>query len=109
MNEWYQTIMAINFTNSARANKFADELDKAEIESQPNDFGPSWLGNILHVLCEKLDETAHNGYITEVDVVKSLVCVTFESGRGVHSEPLVKLMKSIDPSATYTVNSVQIK
>ena len=63
MNEWYQTIMAINFTNSARANKFADELDKAEIESQPNDFGPSWLGNILHVLGEKLDETAHTGIL----------------------------------------------
>lgn len=109
MNEWYQTIMTINFTSGARVKKFADALDNAEIDSRPNDFGPSWLGNVLHVLGEKLDETAHNGYITEVDIVDSLVCVAFESGRGVHSEPLVKLMKNIDPSATYTVNSVQIK
>ena len=52
------------------------------------------------------DDVAHNGYITDVEQTGSDVVVTFESGRGVHKEPITRLIDTIDVTANYTMSKI---
>lgn len=106
MKEWYKTTMNIHFHTENDAREFVHQLDKAEELGRPNDFGPSWLGNLLYLMQVNPDDVAHNGFITDVEQTGSDVVVTFESGRGVHKEPITKLIDTIDVTANYTMSKI---